>query len=176
MSLHETGEKLSELSKYLEFRRGADLEEDSYVYHLGKWLEILEVDDRWARGDIAGAPRYQDQVIHLEPDRLYVTIPADSPIWFRNGQPCEELWPGQDLIYVEEAYPRTDAGPSVSAGEKMHGLFLRRYGPEEGSSYYTPLSPEEQEVPRTWILDPDTTLLMSWRPVFAAEILKAVGK
>lgn len=167
---------LSEISEYLEFRRGADLEEDSYLYLHEKWYEILETGGSWALGSLAGAPHYLDRKLEVEPERLYVTIPPSSPVRFWCGQPLSTTWPDKDLIYVEEAYRRVRPGHGVDTSEKVHGLFLRKWDAEEGTSYYAPLDSARQGIPDAWILDEDLDLIVSWRQITTAAILKAAGE
>lgn len=167
---------LAELSEYLEFRRGADLKEDSYLYLNDKWYEILEIDGSWALGSPSGTPHYSDLKLEIKPERLYVTIPADAPVRFLHGQPCETLWPDQDLIYVDEAYVRADHCHGLDAAERVRGLFTRRQEPEEGRHFYAPLDPEEQGIPAGLVLDSDTALLVSWRPVRVSDVLRAVER
>ncbi len=167
---------LEEISEYLEFRRGADLEVDSYLYLHEKWYEIMEIDGSWAMGSPAGTTHYSDLRLDLDPESLYVTIPPGAPVRFQSGQPYDAKWPDKDLIYVEEAYRRARAGHASGTQETVSGLFLRKWDAEEGSSYYAPLDPAGQRVPDTWILDEDLDLIVSWRPVTAAAVLKAVGK
>ncbi len=168
--------RLAALSEYLEFRRGADLEEDSYMYLHEKWYEIKEIDGSRVLGSLAGYSRRTDLGIEVEYERLYVTIPAGTPLQFRHGQPRGTQWPNKDLIYVEAAYRRARAGRSAGTSERVHGLFLRKWDVEDGRSHYIPHDPEGQGIPDTWILDEDQDMVVSWRPVTAAEILGAVGK
>lgn len=167
---------LDEISEYLEFRRGADLEEDSYLYLHEKWYEILEIDGSWALGSLAGTTHYSDLKIEVEAERLYVTIPTSSPAQFWGGQPLSTAWPDKDLIYVEEAYRRVRSGHSIDTSEKVRGLFLRKWDHEEGTSYYAPIDSARQGTADALVLDEDLDLIVSWRQITAADILKAVGE
>lgn len=167
---------LSELSEYLEFRRGADLEDDSYLYLHEKWYEIVEIAGSRVLGSIAGCHRYDDLGIEIHPDRLYVTIPDGTPVQFRDGQPLGTRWPDKDLIYVEAAYPCAGQGLAVDSEERVRGLFLRTWDVEEGRSCYAALDPTEQGFRGPVVLDEDWATIVSWRPVPVAAILEAVGK
>ena len=164
-----------EASQYLEFRRGAELEEGGYLYLRDKWYEVVEISGNTVMGGPVGASTYPDLRIDIDPESLYVTMPADAPVRFRRGQPHLVDWPDSELIYVEEAYRMDTYTRAANTSKRLHGLFLRQRDFEEGSECYVPLGPEEQGIPAGWILEPDRSLIVSWKPVSVSEILKEVA-
>lgn len=162
------------LSQYLEFRLGTGLVEDEYLYLHEKWYEITEISGGRVLGSPAGAPISADRELEVKPENLYVVMPAGAPIRFWCGQPHLNDWPDSELIYVEEAYCGVGSSRGVNTSKRLHGLFLLQRDPENGEEYYAPLDPGEQGIPAEWTLHPDRSRIVSWRPITASEILKAV--
>lgn len=165
-----------ELSPYLEFRSGEALVEGEYLYLDSKWYEIVEISESQVLVSPAGAVTAANLKIEIDPANLYVTLLADAPIRFRSGQPYLVDLPDSELIYVDEAYCRYTPSGAANTSKRLHGLFLRQWDPEEGRELYRPLDPGEQGIPAEWILDPERSLVVSWRPVKASEILEVIGR
>lgn len=174
MSIRERA--ADELSPYLEFRSGDTLVADGYLYLHEMWYEIVEIAGNRVLGSLAETSTPSDLGIELDPENLYVTLPADAPVRFRRGQPHLADWPDSELIYVDEAYCGNSLSGTANTSKRVHGLFLRQMDLEDGTECYCPLNPGEQGIPAEWILRPDRDPVVSWRPVKASEILEVIGK
>ena len=170
---------LAEFSKALEVRSGSDLEEGMYVYIAGRWVLVDFIKDDGAV-DAAVAdhgPRgcFKDVSFRINPKDMYVVVRSDAPVKFDDGYPVGVRWPVDDIICVDEAYLGALDG-SEDDPVRVSGLFVRRYDPEEAADCYVPYRPSEQAIPSDISLVEDLDVIVAWRPVSAADILKAVAR
>lgn len=168
---------LAKFSEALEVRKGSDLYEDMYVYLDGRWVYLDTIEDGSVTGAVADhgpCGRYEDVTFKIDPEALYVAVRSGAQVKFDNGSPAGTPWPTADIIYVEEAYvgATTEEYDTV----RVSGLFVWRYDTEEAMEYYVPYMAAEQRLPSTLSLMEDVDVIVSWRRVDVADILKAVAK
>lgn len=90
-----------------------------------------------------------------------------------NGRVFEfDRWPDKDLIYVEKALRKADTSrDGVFEKAEVRGLFARRYD-SDGDCYYAPVEAEAQGIDKNWMLMEHYDLILEWRPVNIAAVLR----
>lgn len=172
---------LAEFRKALEVRKGSDLEEDMYVYLRGRWVAVALIDDDgMVDADVADSgpsigPNREKVSFRIDPEALYVIVRSDAPIKFDGGRPAGARWPVDDIIYVDEAYVGALTGAREEP-ERVSGLFVRGYGPDEGVDSYVPYRPMDQGLPAALRLSEATDVIVSWHQVSVEELKKAVAR
>lgn len=172
------GARLIDLSQYIVLKRGSDIIADAIIYHGDCWWKVL--GNGFADGtDIihaekAGSPRHdaEEVTIPIDDAKTYPTVPEGAPLQFRDGDLISTEWPDKDLIYVDKAL-RKDVSRRDGLFEKdeVHGLFARRYD-SDGDCYYAPVEAEDQGIDGDWILEEHLDLILEWRPVDIAAVLR----
>lgn len=170
--------QLINLSKYIFLKRGSDIIADAIIYHGDCWWKVLgngtTMESEVLYAEKAGGTEYavEEVKIPIDDGKTYLTVLEGSPLQFRDGDLISTKWPDKDLIYVDKAL-RKAASRRDSAFEKdeVHGLFSRRYD-ADGGCYYAPVEAEDQGISKTWILVEHLDLILEWRPVNIAAVLR----
>ena len=170
--------RLIGLSEYIFLKRGSDIIADAIIYHGDRWWKVL--GNGFADGtDIihaekAGSLQYDDEevMIPIDDDKTYLAVSEGSPLQFLDGDLISTEWPDKDLIYVDKAL-RKSATKRDGASEKaeVRGLFARRYD-SDGDCYYAPVEAEAQGIDKNWMLMEHYDLILEWRPVNIAAVLR----
>lgn len=168
-------ELVESLGKRIGLKRMEDvIPGEDYVLRASYWWMVTgEVGETGALElEIAGPsdPRHPEAAILAEDDgSLVVTASAASGLQFRDGVLLDVPWPCCGLVYVKRASRR---GVGDDPDEKVFGIFSLRYG-SDGEPYYVPVDPAMQPgVASSWLLYPDSSLILSWEPVDVADLLR----
>ena len=171
--------RLIALSKYIFLKRGSDIIADAIIYHGNCWWKVLG-NGATTEGEVlyaekAGSTRYDAEEVKISIDdtKMYLTAMEDAPLQFRDGDLISTEWPDKDLIYVDKALRKavTRREGIYEEEEDVHGLFARRYD-SDGDCYYAPVEAEDQGISRDWVLMEHYDLILEWRPVNIASVLR----
>lgn len=170
--------RLSELSGYIFLKRGSDIIADAIIYHGDCWWKVLR-NGGSDGGEVlyvakAGSIRYdaEEVTISIDDAKTYLTVLEGAPLQFRDGDLISTEWPDKDLIYVDKAICRAVAGRDcLYEKDEVHGLFARRYD-SDGGCYYVPVEAEDQGIDKRWMLLENYDLILEWRPVNIAAVLR----
>lgn len=170
--------RLSDLSKYVFLKRGSDIIADAIIYHGDCWWKVLG-NGTSESGDVlyaekAGSLRHdaEEVTIPIDDVRTYLVVLEGAPLQFRDGDLISTEWPDKDLIYVDKALRKAATKrDGVFEKDEVHGLFARRYG-SDGDCYYAPVEPEDQGIDSHWVLMESYDLILEWRPVNIAAVLR----
>lgn len=78
-------------------------------------------------------------------------------------------WPDHDLIYVRDARRQH---VQIGSEERVFGTLSRRYD-SDGNEYFYPVERRAQGGVRScWLLDPEYDLILDWKPVDVAALLR----
>ena len=169
---------LIDLSRYIYLRRGSDIIADAIIYHGDCWWTVLgngtTMESEILYAEKAGSIRYdaEEVTIPIDDSKTYLTVMEGAPLQFRDGDLISTEWPDKDLIYVDKAL-RTAATKRDGVFEKdeVHGLFARRYD-SDGDCYYAPVEAEDQGIDKNWMLMEHYDVILEWRPVNIAAVLR----
>lgn len=170
--------RLIGLSKSIFLRRGSDIIADAIIYHGDCWWKVL--GNGFADGtDIihaekAGSLRHDAEEVEIPIDdaKVYLVVLEGAPLQFRDGDIISTEWPDKDLIYVDKALRKAaTTRDGVFEKDEVHGLFSRRYD-SDGDCYYAPVEAEDQGIDSSWFLIEGRDLILEWRPVNIAAVLK----
>ena len=170
--------RLSDLSQHIFLKRGSDIVADAIIYHGDCWWKVLgngtTVESEVLRAEKAGSIRYdaEEIAIPIDDSRTYLAVSEGAPLQFRDGELISTEWPDKDLIYVDKAIRRavTDRD-GLFEKEEVHGLFARRYD-SDGDCYYVPVEAAAQGIDKTWMLIENYDIILEWRPVNIAAVLR----
>lgn len=170
--------RLIDLSQNILLRRGSDIIADAIIYHGDCWWKVLgngtTEESEVLYAEKAGSLRHgaEEVTIPIDDVKTYLTVLEGSPLQFRDGDLISTEWPDKDLIYVDKAL-RKDATTRDGVFEKdeVHGLFSRRYD-SDGGCYYAPVEAEDQGIDKRWMLLENYDLILEWRPVNIAAVLR----
>lgn len=170
--------RLIDLSQHIFLRRGSDIVADEIIYHGDCWWKVLgngsSNGSEVLYAEKAGGAEYdvEEVTIPLDDAKTYLTVLECAPLQFRDGELISTGWPDKDLIYVDKALrkaaPKRDG---VFEEDEVHGLFIRRYD-SDGDCYYAPVEPEDQGIDKRWMLMEHYDLILEWRPVNIAAVLR----
>lgn len=160
--------------------RGGRLEDvalgDGYLLCDSRWWRIVGSDEG-PSGDEVVELEIAGPSDPLNVETFDLTAPGDAVVayadamtrlQFRDGELLETLWPDRSIIYIRDARRR---GIGEDQSEKVHGIFILRYG-VDGEEYYYPADSEEQpEVSPRWLLFRGGDLILDWEPVNVADLL-----
>lgn len=170
--------RLIDLSKHIFLRRGSDIIADAIIYHGDCWWKVLgngtTMESEVLYAEKAGSVRYDtaEVTIPIDDARTYLTVSEGAPLQFRDGELISTEWPDKDLIYVDRALRRTVTGrDGLFEQDEVHGLFARRYD-TDGDCYYAPVEAEDQGIDKSWMLIEHYDLILEWRPVNIAAVLR----
>lgn len=170
--------QLIALSKSIFLRLGSDIVADAIIYHGDCWWKVLG-NGATAESEIlyvekAGSTEYDVEEVKIPIDdaKTYLTVLEGSPLQFRDGDLISTEWPDKDLIYVDKAIRRTVTGrDGLFEKDEVHGLFARRYD-SDGDCYYAPVEAEDQGIDKSWMLIENYDLILEWRPVNIAAVMR----
>lgn len=170
--------RLSDLSSYIVLIRGSDIIADAIIYHGDCWWKVLEnrttMESEVLYAEKAGSLRHDAEEIKIPIDdaKTYLTVMQGAPLQFRDGDLISTEWPDKDLIYVDKALRKAATKrDGVFEKDEVHGLFARRYD-SDGDCYYAPVEAEDQGIDKNWMLMEHYDLILEWRPVNIAAVLK----
>lgn len=169
---------LTGMSENIFLQRGSDIIADAIIYHGDCWWKVLgngtTLESEVLYAEKAGSIRYdaEEVTIPIDDSKTYLTVSRGAPLQFRDGDLISTEWPDKDLIYVDKAL-RKAATTRDGAFEKdeVHGLFIRRYD-SDGDCYYAPVEAEDQRIDKTLRLMEHCDLILEWRPVNIAAVLR----
>lgn len=171
-------DRLIDLSRYILLKRGSDIIADAIIYRGDCWWKVLgngtAAESEVLYAEKAGSIRYDSEevTIPIDDTRTYLTVPEGAPLQFRDGELIATEWPDKDLIYVDKAIRRAVTGrDGLSEKAEVHGLFARRYD-NDGDCYYVPVEAEDQGIDESWMLIENYDLILEWRPVNIAAVLR----
>lgn len=170
--------RLIDLSKYIFLKRGSNIIADAIIYHGDCWWKVLgngtTMESEILYAEKAGNLRYDDEEVTIPIDdaKTYLTVLEGAPLQFRDGYLISTEWPDKDLIYVDKALRKAaTTRDGVFEKDEVHGLFARRYD-SDGDCYYAPVEPKDQGINANWMLMEHYDLILEWRPVNIAAVLK----
>lgn len=170
--------QLIDLSKYILLKRGSDIIADAIIYHGDCWWKVLgngtTVESEILYAEKAGSLRHDAEEVKIPIDdaKTYLTVMEGSPLQFLDGELISTEWPDKDLIYVDKALLKdVSKRDGLYEKDEVHGLFARRYD-SDGDCYYAPVEAEDQGICRDWILMEHYDLILEWRPVNIAAVLR----
>ena len=170
--------RLSELSQHILLRRGSDIVADAIIYHGDCWWKVLgngtTMESEVLYAEKAGSLRHgaEEVTIPIDGTKTYLTVIGDAPLQFRDGDLISTEWPDKDLIYVDKALRKASTKrDGVFEKDEVHGLFARRYD-SDGDCYYAPVEAEDQGIDKTWMLMEHYDLILEWRSVNIAAVLR----
>ena len=170
--------RLIDLSKYIFMKRGSDIIADAIIYHGDCWWKVLgngtTMETDIIHAEKAGSIRYDVEEVKIPIDdaRTYLTVLEGAPLQFLDGDLILTEWPDKDLIYVDKALRKAATKrDGAFAKDEVHGLFARRYG-TDGDCYYEPVEAEDQGIDKHWMLMEHYDVILEWRPVNIAAVLK----
>jgi hypothetical protein len=171
---HADNIRLIDLSKYILLKRGSDVIADTIIYHGDCWWKVLgnrtTMESEVLYAEKAGGA--EEVTIPIDDSKTYLTILEDAPLQFRDGELLSTVWPDKDLIYVDKAFCKAVTGRGgLYEKDEVHGLFSRR-NDSAGYCYYAPVEPEDQGIDRGWMLVERYDLILEWRPVNIAAVLR----
>lgn len=169
---------LIDLSRYIYLKRGSDIIADAIIYHGDCWWKVLgngtTMESEILYAEKAGSIRYdaEEVTIPIDDSKTYLTVMEGAPLQFRDGDLISTEWPDKDLIYVDKALlkavPKRDG---LYEKDEVHGLFSRRYD-SDGDCYYAPVEADDQGIDKNWMLMEHYDLILEWRPVNIAAVLR----
>lgn len=170
--------QLIDLSKYIFLKRGSDIIADAIIYHGDCWWKVLgngtTMESEILYAEKAGGAEYgaEEVQIPLNEGKTYLTVLEGSPLQFRDGELISTEWPDKDLIYVDKALREAvSKRDGLYEKDEVHGLFSRRYD-SDGDCYYAPVEADAQGIDKNWILMEHYDLILEWRPVNIAAVLR----
>ena len=170
--------RLSDLSSYIVLIRGSDIIADAIIYHGDCWWKVLRnrttMESEVLYAEKAGSLRHDAEEIKIPIDdaKTYLTVMQGAPLQFRDGDLISTEWPDKDLIYVDKALRKAATKrDGVFEKDEVHGLFARRYD-SDGDCYYAPVEADDQGIDKNWMLMEHYDLILEWRPVNIAAVLK----
>lgn len=170
--------RLIDLSRYIFLRRGSDIIADAIIYHGDCWWKVLgngtAVESEVLYAEKAGSVSYdaEEVTIPIDDDKAYLTVLEGAPLQFLDGELIQPEWPDKDLIYVDKALRKAvSKREGTHEKDEVHGLFSRRYD-SDGDCYYAPVEAEDQGIDGNWILVEHLDLILEWRPVNIAAVLR----
>lgn len=170
--------RLSDLNSYIVLIRGSDIIADAIIYHGDCWWKVLgnrtTMESEVLYAEKAGSLRHDAEEIKIPIDdaKTYLTVMQGAPLQFRDGDLISTEWPDKDLIYVDKALRKAATKrDGVFEKDEVHGLFARRYD-SDGDCYYAPVEAEDQGIDKNWMLMEHYDLILEWRPVNIAAVLK----
>lgn len=170
--------RLSDLSTHISLKRGSDIIADAIIYHGDCWWKVLgngtTMESEVLYAEKAGSLRHdaEEATIPIDAAKAYLTVLEGAPLQFHDGELISTEWPDKDLIYVDKALRKAAATrDDVFEEDKVHGLFVRRYG-SAGDCYYVPVEPEDQGIDSHWVLMEHYDLILEWRPVNISAVLR----
>ena len=169
---------LIDLSQYIYLKRGSDIVADAIIYRGDCWWKVLgngtTMESEVLYAEKAGSLSHgvEEVTIPIDDTKTYPVILEGAPLQFRDGDLISTEWPDKDLIYVDKAL-RMDATKrdGVFETDEVHGLFARRYD-SDGDCYYAPVEAEDQGINKNWRLMEHYDVILEWRPVNIAAVLK----
>lgn len=170
--------RLIALSQHIFLKRGSDIIADAIIYHGDCWWKVLgngtTMESEVLYAEKAGSLRHdaEEVTIPIDDAKTYLTVPEGAPLQFQDGHLISTEWPDKDLIYVDKALRKaaTKRDGVFEKGE-VHGLFARRYD-SDGDCYYAPVEAEDQGIDKRWMLMEHYDLILEWRPVNIAAVLR----
>lgn len=170
--------RLSDLSSYIVLIRGSDIIADAIIYHGDCWWKVLgngtTMKSEVLYAEKAGSLRHdaEEVTIPIDEAKTYLTVLESAPLQFRDGDLISTEWPDKDLIYVDKALRKAATKrDGVFEKDEVHGLFARRYD-SDGDCYYAPVEADDQGIDKNWMLMEHYDLILEWRPVNIAAVLK----
>ena len=170
--------RLIGLSRHILLRRGSDIIADAIIYHGDCWWKVLgngtTLESEVLYAEKAGSLRHdaEEITIPIDDSKTYLTVMQGSPLQFRDGDLISTEWPDKDLIYVDKALRKAaTTRDGVFEKAEVHGLFARRYD-SGGDCYYAPVEAEDQGIDGRWMLMEHYDLILEWRPVNIAAVLR----
>ena len=169
---------LIDLSRYIYLKRGSDIIADAIIYHGDCWWKVLgngtTMESEILYAEKAGSIRYdaEEVTIPIDDSKTYMTVMEGAPLQFRDGDLISTEWPDKDLIYVDKALRSgLSKRDGVFEKDEVHGLFARRYD-SDGDCYYAPVEAEDQGIDNNWMLMEHYDVILEWRPVNIAAVLR----
>ena len=170
--------RLSDLSSYIVLIRGSDIIANAIIYHGDCWWKVLgngtTMESEVLYAEKAGSLRHdaKEVTIPIDDAKTYLTVIQGAPLQFRDGDLISTEWPDKDLIYVDKALRKAATKrDGVFEEDEVHGLFARRYD-SDGDCYYAPVEADDQGIDKNWMLMEHYDLILEWRPVNIAAVLK----
>ena len=170
--------RLSDLSSYIVLIRGSDIIADAIIYHGDCWWKVLgnrtTMESEVLYTEKAGSLRHdaEEVTIPIDDAKTYLTVMQGAPLQFRDGDLISTEWPDKDLIYVDKALRKAATKrDGIFEKDEVHGLFARRYD-SDGDCYYAPVEADDQGIDKNWMLMEHYDLILEWRPVNIAAVLK----
>ena len=170
--------RLIDLSQNIFLKRGSDIVADAIIYHGDCWWKVLgngtTLESEVLYAEKAGSIRYdaEEVTIPIDDSKTYLTVSRGAPLQFRDGELISTEWPDKDLIYVDKALLKAATKrDGVFEKDEVHGLFARRYD-SDGDCYYAPVEAEDQRIDKTLMLMEHCDLILEWRPVNIAAVLR----
>ena len=170
--------RLSDLSSYIVLIRGSDIIANAIIYHGDCWWKVLgngrSNGSDFLYAEKAGSLRHDAEEVEIPIDdaKVYLTVSEGSPLQFQAGDLISTEWPDKDLIYVDRALRKAATKrDGVFEKDEVHGLFARRYD-SDGDCYYAPVEADDQGIDKNWMLMEHYDLILEWRPVNIAAVLK----
>ena len=170
--------RLSDLSSYIVLIRGSDIIADAIIYHGDCWWKVLgngtTMESEVLYAEKAGSLRHdaEEVTIPIDDAKTYLTVMQGAPLQFRDGDLISTEWPDKDLIYVDKALRKAATKrDGVFEKDEVHGLFARLYD-SDGDCYYAPVEADDQGIDKNWMLMEHYDLILEWRPVNIAAVLK----
>lgn len=170
--------RLSDLSSYIVLIHGSDIIADTIIYHGDCWWKVLgngtTMESEVLYAEKAGSLRHdaKEVTIPIDDAKTYLTVMQGAPLQFRDGDLISTEWPDKDLIYVDKALRKAATKrDGVFEKDEVHGLFARRYD-SDGDCYYAPVEADDQGIDKNWMLMEHYDLILEWRPVNIAAVLK----
>lgn len=171
-------DRLIDLSRYIFLKRGRDIVADAIIYRGDCWWKVLgngtTMKSEVLYAEKAGSVRYdaEEVTIPIDDAMAYLTVSEGAPLQFHDGELISTEWPDKDLIYVDKAIRRAVTGRGgLFETDEVHGLFARRYT-SDGECYYVPVEAEDQGINKSWMLIEHYDLILEWRPVNIAAVLR----
>ena len=169
---------LIDLSRYIYLKRGSDIIADAIIYHGDCWWKVLgngtTMESEILYAEKAGSIRYdaEEVTIPIDDSKTYLTVLEGSPLQFLDGELISTEWPDKDLIYVDKALLKdVSKRDGLYEEDEVHGLFSRRYD-SDGDCYYAPVEADDQGIDKNWLLMEHYDLILEWRPVNIAAVLR----
>ena len=170
--------RLLGLSKYIFLKRGSDIIADAIIYHGDCWWKVLgngtTMESELLYVEKAGGAEYdaEEAKIPVDDAKTYLTVLEGAPLQFRDGELITTEWPDKDLIYVDKALRKSGSKrEGLYEKDVVHGLFARRYD-SDGDCYYAPVEADDQGIDKSWVLMEHYDLILEWRPVDIAAVLR----
>lgn len=170
--------RLIDLSQHIFLKRGSDIIADAIIYHGDCWWKVLgngtTMESEVLYAEKAGSLRHdaEEVTIPIDDAKMYLTVSEGAPLQFRDGDLISTTWPDKDLIYVDKALRKVATERDMAfEKDEICGLFARRYG-SDGDCYYAPVEAEDQGIDKNWMLMEHYDLILEWRPVDIAAVLR----